>query len=144
MSKYRIVITLDVVATDLDAETIQRRMETFIDPADLNAQLLDGERIDVQETCIEVSHATVKPWTYEGYWAQVLGANRDASDVVREFALVTAAGLDEWLGGAEADAWAAGGRGKQADLPEEWDAFHTRALAEIEAALARAAGEAQS
>jgi hypothetical protein len=54
MSKFRIVITLDVVATDLDADTIERRLEAFLDPADLNEQLIDDEQIDVQETTIEV------------------------------------------------------------------------------------------
>ncbi len=55
MSKpQRITITLDVV-TDLDADTLERRLETFLDPADLNAQLLDDERIEVKQTLIVVS-----------------------------------------------------------------------------------------
>jgi len=48
---HRITITLDV-STDLDVDTIERRLETFLDPADLNAQLLDGETIVVKETSI--------------------------------------------------------------------------------------------
>jgi hypothetical protein len=77
-------------------------------------------------------------WSYEGYWNAVLGANRDAADVVREFEL-EARGLDEWLGHAEAEAWALGygrdGAVRGGDMPSEWAEYHTSALA----ALRRAA-----
>lgn len=66
-------------------------------------------------------------WTFDGYWNTVLGANRSAADVVREFQLdvTDLRGLDEWLGGAEADALAAGG---ETAIPAEWSGFHTQAL----------------
>lgn len=70
-------------------------------------------------------------WTYEGYWAAVLG-DRSAGAVVREFDLV-ADGLDEWLGTAEAASWSAGGSGA---LPREWARFHATALEELTGALA--------
>lgn len=69
-----------------------------------------------------------KTWDFEGYWNTVLGANRSAADVVREFQLDASdvRGLDEWLGTAEADALAAGGK---TVVPEEWTSHHARALA---------------
>ncbi len=67
---------------------------------------------------------TTQAWDFEGYWNTVLGANRSAADVVVEFKLV-AEGLDEWLGTAEDAARSAGGL---KECPEEWDAFHARAL----------------
>lgn len=70
-------------------------------------------------------------WTFEGYWNTVLGTGT-AAQVVREHELV-AAGLDEWLGTAEAEAWSAGGRG--GPLPDEWSSFHARALTALQAAL---------
>ena len=67
-----------------------------------------------------------KTWDFEGYWNTVLGANRIADDVVREFALTAdRRGLDEWLGHAEAEALAVGG---ESTVPEEWTGFHARAL----------------
>ena len=71
-------------------------------------------------------------WTYEGYWNAVLGVG-SAQDVVREFDL-SAAGVDEWLGTAESESWAAG-NGKAGELPEEWTGFHGRALAELKNAM---------
>lgn len=76
-------------------------------------------------------------WDYEGYWQTVLGADRTPTRVVAEFSLV-AAGLDEWLGTAEAEAWSAGG-GRAADLPAEWTAHHARALRELQRAVSEAA-----
>lgn len=70
-------------------------------------------------------------WTFEGYWNVVLGASRSAEDVVQDFKLEGDDGLDEWLGTAEADAWAMGG--EQGDLPEEWGGYHARALDELRA-----------
>ncbi len=69
-------------------------------------------------------------WTYEGYWATVLGAHRDAATVVADFELTPSdrRGLDEWLGSAEVEAWRVGGEG---ELPDEWTDHHTRALAEL-------------
>ena len=73
------------------------------------------------------------PWTYAGYRHAVLGLG-SADDLVREFALVeTGAGLDEWLGHAEAEAWSQGGGG--GDMPEEWTGYHARALGELRAAV---------
>lgn len=68
-----------------------------------------------------------KPWDFEGYWNVVLGANRSAANVVREFGLIPATrhGLDEWLGTAEAEALAMGG---VSEIPAEWSAHHARAL----------------
>jgi hypothetical protein len=71
-------------------------------------------------------------WTYEGYWNAVLGANRDAADVVREFELVSD-GLEEWLDSAETAARVADW---MTELPEEWPGFHARTLRALESACA--------
>lgn len=65
--------------------------------------------------------------TFEGYWNVVLGANRSADDVVREFSLDPAdrRGVDEWLGNAECEALLFGG---DPSMPAEWADFHSRAL----------------
>ena len=70
-------------------------------------------------------------WTYEGYWATVLGATRTAEMVVVDFDLSPAdrRGLDEWLGTAEVEAWRVGGLG--GELPAEWAGHHATALAEL-------------
>ena len=72
-------------------------------------------------------------WDFEGYWNAVLGANRSAADVVREFGLDPADrhGLDEWLGQAEGEASAVGDLDS---IPAEWRGFHARALAQLEEA----------
>jgi len=73
-------------------------------------------------------------WTYEGYWNAVLGASRDAANVVSEFELDASdrRGIDEWLGVAEVDAWMAGGGEPHRDaLPTEWTEWHAKALNEI-------------
>ena len=83
-------------------------------------------------------------WTYEGYWAAVLGPNRDALDVVREFDLVATRGrrdVDEWLGTAEAEALSIGRLGTA--VAEQWAAFHGRALDALEQAV-RITSEVQS
>lgn len=79
-------------------------------------------------------------WDFEGYWNAVLGSG-NATNVVREHELVGADGLDEWLGTAEAEAWAMGG-GDALEIPEEWTGFHARALSDLTAAAvaAKAAG----
>ena len=83
---------------------------------------------EVEETS-RPRHNNAK-WDYEGYWNTVLGANRSAEDVIREFDLSTndKRGLDEWLGYAEVEAWRVGGHGP---MPKEWSAFHDRALNEL-------------
>lgn len=68
-----------------------------------------------------------KAWGYDEYWAMVLGENRSAIDVVNEFELVEK-GLDEWLGLAEAEAWAMWQSG---DMPVEWVGFHVSALGDL-------------
>lgn len=74
-------------------------------------------------------------WTYEGYWNAVLGANRTAEDVVREFKLDASrrTEMEFWLDDAEAAAWAAGGNSGR--VPEEWADFHDRALRELDGAF---------
>lgn len=68
-------------------------------------------------------------WTWGGYWAVVLGANRTAATLVHEFDLIggSVRDLNEWLGTAESTAWEAGGFGGT-PYPEEWSDFHRRAL----------------
>lgn len=77
-------------------------------------------------------------WTFEGYWNAVLGADRDAADVVREFALTTSpmGTIDEWLGKAESEAWAMGRQG--GSMPGEWADHHSVALAQLEEAAKEA------
>jgi hypothetical protein len=71
----------------------------------------------------------------------VLGAHRDASDVVNEFALTAdKRALDEWLGEAEAAAWSAGAAG--GELPDTWQAYHQRALTELLEAAEALSGQA--
>ncbi len=53
----RVVITLEL-DTNLDARTLERRLESFLDPQELQAQLLDDEHIDVQDTHIDVRENT--------------------------------------------------------------------------------------
>jgi len=67
-------------------------------------------------------------WTFEGYWNAVLGANRTAADVVREFGLDPADqnGVDEWLGNAESEAWLQGGHGPF--VPGDWVDLHQTAV----------------
>jgi len=79
---------------------------------------------------VDSNHAS-GGWTYDVYWNVVLGANRNAGDVVREFDLNPRdyRGLDEWLGVAEAEAWIAGGGG--GNMPKSWTGFHQRALKEL-------------
>jgi hypothetical protein len=74
-------------------------------------------------------------WTFEGYWNTVLGANRNAAQVVAEFGLnQTGMDLEKWLGKAEAEAWTMGG-GKRAHYPREWADFYLQALKALEAAI---------
>lgn len=90
--------------------------------------------------------ASANGWTYEGYWNTVLGAHSDAARIVAEYDLAgaTKRGLDEWLGGAESDAWAESGR-KHDERPASWRGFHRRALAElVEAAEAAEAASEES
>ena len=78
-----------------------------------------------------------KTWTYEGYWAAVLGPNINAVGAVREWHLdrYRTADLGLWLGQAEDRAWHEGGNGS--DTPAEWDRHHHRALSELEAAISK-------
>ena len=72
-------------------------------------------------------------WTIDGYWTAVLGCG-SPSQVVAEYALDPAdrRGLDEWLGHAEAVAWAAGAEGGDgATMPVEWEGFHLDALDDL-------------
>jgi hypothetical protein len=71
-------------------------------------------------------------WTYYDYWNAVLGANRNALDVVRDFDLKRD-GLDTWLDAAEERAWFAGG--DPGPMPDEWEHMHERALHELKLAM---------
>ena len=73
-------------------------------------------------------------WTFDGYWRTVLGLG-SAADIATEFDLAVD-GLDEWLGHAEAEAWAMGG--EDGDLPEAWAGFHARALEALQDAIGEA------
>ena len=77
---------------------------------------------------------TAREWTYKGYWNAVLGDKRDAATLVAEFGLDARdeRGLDEWLGRAEAAAWAVSAEADDGEpMPGEWTAHHARALAEL-------------
>lgn len=67
-------------------------------------------------------------WTYEGYFSTVLGAHANRDSLAADFSLDLSdrRGLDEWLGTAESEAWAVGGQ--PGAMPEEWSAFHAKAL----------------
>lgn len=71
--------------------------------------------------------------TYDAWWAAVLGANRDAAEVLREFGRDRSEReIDEWLGGASKDAWLEGpAKHVRLPMPESWQAFHRRALREL-------------
>lgn len=79
----------------------------------------------------------MQTWTYDGYWAVVIGGHRDASDVVNEFELIGGPphDIDEWLGTAEE---AARVEGELDATPEEWSGFYRRALEELKTAIAQA------
>ena len=64
------------------------------------------------------SEGEAMEWTYEGYWATVIGAYLEPGSV-----------LDEWLTAAEVEAWREGNLGGA--LPAEWRGFHARALEEL-------------
>jgi len=52
--KATVTVTLEV-ETNLDLRTLDDRVENFIDPARLEAELLGGERVRVKRTMIEVT-----------------------------------------------------------------------------------------
>lgn len=58
-------------------------------------------------------------WTYEGYWATVIGDGFEPA----------AGDLEGWLCSAELEAWREGNLGGA--LPAEWRGFHARALEEL-------------
>ncbi len=66
---------------------------------------------------------------YSAYWSAVFDV-RCAETVLKEFDLLASdhLALDLWIGHAEADAWDEVGEG---DIPDEWSAFHARALEEL-------------
>jgi hypothetical protein len=66
---------------------------------------------------------------YESYWNAVLGSNRDADDVCREFGLIGRDGLDEWLGTAESEARAVSTDGFPSR--EDCERWHNEALDEL-------------
>ena len=113
--------------------------------ADLEARLArrteerDAARAEVERLKAETEEdesKMSKAWDYEGYWAAVLGPNRSASDVVREFELTLSRGrrdVDEWLGRAEAEALSIGRLGTSD--AEQFSAFHERALEALERAI---------
>lgn len=68
-------------------------------------------------------------WTYEGYWAVVVGAHLNAADAVREHEICED-GAEEWVDHAERDALEAGGL---VSAPREWAEFRARAIGELEA-----------
>jgi hypothetical protein len=72
----------------------------------------------------------MKSWDFEGYWNVVFGSLTPA-EVVRDFDLEQddRAGLDEWIGNCEAEAWHVGGQ--SGAVPVEWAAFHKRALLKL-------------
>lgn len=71
---------------------------------------------------------TTKTWTYEGYFSTVLGAHANRDSLASDFSLDLSdrRGLDAWLGTAESEAWTMGG--EQGSIPDEWTAFHAKAL----------------
>lgn len=109
---------------------------------DLDARVACSDAIDAARANGSPAPKTI---SYDEYWNLVLGAGKSAGEIVGEFELVASGldGLDEWLGTAESEAWALGGRG--GDLPASWAAHHTHALAELTAAIeAMAAAEVAS
>lgn len=75
---------------------------------------------------------TAKTWDYEGYWNAVIGRGNAAS-IVGEFDLdpTDRAGLDEWLGKAEAESWRVGDGYDGSPIPAEWAEHHEKALEEL-------------
>ncbi|GMV18390.1 MAG: hypothetical protein AMXMBFR56_66140 [Polyangiaceae bacterium] len=111
-------------------EASKRQNATNAAEAAANAR--EHDQADVTESDLrDVIAWRRSAWDYEGYWNVVLGADRTAADVVREFALNVddRPGLDEWLGHAEVESWRVGGTG--GELPAEWAGFHRRALEEL-------------
>jgi hypothetical protein len=53
MKRRTVRITL-VVQSNLDSHTLEDRLENFLDPERLASELLDGERIRMRKTDIEV------------------------------------------------------------------------------------------
>lgn len=56
MSRHRRTVSITIeVDTNLDARTLEDRLENFLDPSRLSDELLDGERVRFRDTSIEVS-----------------------------------------------------------------------------------------
>jgi hypothetical protein len=72
-------------------------------------------------------------WTYEGYWAVVLGANRTPAEVVSALRLAAGDDVEHRLRLAEVAAWREGRDGDE--LPPDWAAHHTTALAALREAV---------
>lgn len=103
---------------------------------------LGDEAYDALDEAIGDALDEAEPWTYEGYWNVVLGPDRSAEDVVREFGLKPD-GLGEWLGESEATAAQAGGL-DATNLPTEWTEHHARALRQLRDAVSQAGQDEQN
>jgi len=77
-------------------------------------------------------------WTYEQYLAGVLPQGVAATvaehNLAAEHQIGRNDGLDDWLDQSEHTTWCEDLSMKN-DRPEEWEAFHHRALAELVAAI---------
>ncbi len=70
-------------------------------------------------------------WTYEGYWAVVIGDDKDAETVIEDLVYPSSASLESWLENAEDRAWKQGRSDTSEEMPEEWTDFYHRALAAL-------------
>lgn len=56
MRRRRVSVRIDLeVDTNLDAATLERRLENFLDPERLDSELLAGEVVRMRDTSIEVA-----------------------------------------------------------------------------------------
>jgi len=97
-----------------------------------NAEDVDGVlALVVEVEALDTAPPAQDAWTWCGYWNLVLGASRDAADVVREFELDPSdrRELDVWLAEAALEAWREGNLG--GPIPASWAGYHARALDEL-------------
>lgn len=114
---------------------IARLRSGEVGPSELLAECLDGADADrvagwreyVDAVVLASREPVEQAWTYDGYWATVLGAG-NARAVVREHGLTAdRKAIRAWLSTAQAEAWRACGNGGQ--MPAEWsDSYIEMAL----------------
>lgn len=119
------------VRSECGADAVVRAVEAIRadDHPAWGADWTDYLESDHVRSIVDSAALSAPAWSFDGYWNVVVGANRNASDAVREFDLAPGddSGFSEWLSEAESIAWTAGGHSGE-PVPEEWTEYHDRAV----------------